>query len=361
MDINTLPEIQYFMSPGPVPIPDFIARRYAETPVHHRSLYFTKLYDTLQKGLQYFFQTQNPVLLLTSSGSGAMQAVMQSVLTSGEKVLVTDFGKFGQRWSQMALHLGLEVHTCISPWGSVPHASELMLAMETHTPKAVIFTHSETSTGVLLDLEEICFLIRKKFPETLIIADTISSAGIVPFYMDAWSVDIALASSQKALMNPAGLACIAMSPLAQKQLKKQEGFNAFDLSLYLSAHSNSSVPVTPSVQIMMGTGSALEWYAQQSLPVVWNQVHRNAKIFRQILLDAGAELPAQQASDTLTVFGFPGKDMKKIQSLLLQKYNIQAEGGQEQYAGKYLRVAHFGMWKEEDMRHIAECIVACLE
>lgn len=356
--MNALPEVKYLMTPGPVPIPDFVFDALKTTPVHHRSPHFTVLYESLQKGLQYFFQTHNPVLIFGGSGSAAMEAVIQNLFDPGDAVVITQNGKFGNRWVKTAAGLKLEPVEISSPWGQVPHVQDIeaTLLASGKKIKGIILTHSETSAGTALNLEEICFRLKRTHPDLMIITDSISSAGILPFYMDNWGIDAAVSTSQKALMNPAGAAFIALSEKARKKLKPATGFRYNALHMYLEAHQESSVPLTPPAQILSGVDACLRWYQDQGLPKIWNQIHSNARIFRKEMLKLGAILPAQSPSDALTAWGFENLNMIQIQNQLLNNYGILVEGGQDVYKGKYLRTAHFGMLKTEDMVRLTQAI-----
>jgi len=352
--------MEYHLTPGPVTVPDFVSAAYQLPVIHHRTSAFTELMREVQSGLQYMFQTEHPVVLFSGSGSYAMETALRNLCTPDTRVLVTVNGKFGQRWADMCRYMGLKYRKAEAPWGSVAGPAEILKALEDFPAQVLVITHCETSTGIQCDLEEVCFAVRQQYPDMLIVVDSISSAGIVPYYMDAWDIDISLCSSQKALLNIAGMSGIAVSQRAERKLRDFEGFYTGDLRMHLKYLESYSVPNTPPSHIMQGVRVYLQHLQSEGLPTVWNRVHRNAKVFREKILAAGAEIPGTQLCDTLTAFRFPGTDTGKLRHYMSSVHQIHAEGGQDQYAGKYMRIAHFGLWNEADMLHVADAIISGL-
>ena len=348
-----LAEIQYLYTPGPAPIPAPVQQAMKAVPIHHRSEQFTSLYKSLQSGLQGLFLTQHPVLLIPGNGSGVFQTVLASLFNAGDKVIVINNGKFGKRWALVSEYLGFDLEEVIYPWGEYPSSTDDWVTnIAKLAPKGVILVHSETSTATVCDLESIAWTLRQQCPETIIVADTLTSVGIIPFYMDAWGIDVAVTTSQKALEAPAGAGFVAVSPNAIQHLKPSTGYNAFSLYSALEAHYKDEVMSTPTTQILMGVDASLTSIHQETLPIRWNRVHTRASHFRTELRNMGATLPSSQPADGLTAFSFPEINMSDLRKQLIHTGYL-LEGGQDQWAGKILRVAH---WNYYDLKRDEELL-----
>ncbi|MCB9233814.1 MAG: alanine--glyoxylate aminotransferase family protein [Bacteroidia bacterium] len=332
------------LTPGPVAVPDFVLEAMRHQVIHHRSAEFRSFFAELQNGLQYVFQTQNQVLALPGSGSFGVETGMRSLFQPGDSILIPVYGKFSARWVAMARTLGLDLHTLEKPWGEFPTAVELKEKAQTipHL-KGVILTHCETSTGVNIDLEDCVSKLRQVSQELLVVADVISTAGIVPLYFDAWKLDLAVAASQKTLLNPAGTIYVAVSDRAKGNFTSER--HAAHFGIYADELARGNFPYTAPVQLFYGVKAAVEFLRQKSLPVVWNEVHQRARKVRAEIVRLGGELVGACNGDSLTVFHFPGINSDVLKQLLSEEYQIEVSGAQDGWKGKYLRVAHFG-WLE---------------
>ncbi len=206
------------MIPGPTPVPERVLLAMAKHPIGHRSGDFGKIMAEVTENLKWLHQTEHDVLALTASGTGAMEAGIINFLSPGDRVLAGVNGKFGDRWAKLSKAYGLEVDIISSQWGQPLDPEEFRAKLEADkekTIKAVILTHSETSTGVLNDLETINKYV-KEHGESLIIVDAVTSLGAVNLPIDAWGLDVVGSGSQKAYMIPPGLGFVAVSPKAWK-------------------------------------------------------------------------------------------------------------------------------------------------
>jgi aspartate aminotransferase-like enzyme len=282
---------------------------------------------------------------------------MYSVFQPGEKVLVVDNGKFSGRWAAYAPLLGLETAVLSLTWGEVPEP-EAVVAVGKGCA-GLVLTHSETSTGALLDLEEIAFAWRRAYPEALIVVDAITSAGAVPLYFDDWDLDVAVAASQKALLNPAGLVAFALSERAQARLRPTHSGDFRNWYHYLQSHQTGDYPFTPPVQLLFGVDAVLARLQEETLPVVWNRVHHAAQAFRAPLARLGGELLAESPTDSLTAFSLPGVDHRALQARLEAAGYVLA-GGQGPFKGKLLRVSHMGEVDAALMEKLAGAMAAAL-
>lgn len=191
------------MIPGPTPVPEQALLALSKHPIGHRSGDFSKIMEEVTANLKWLHQTQNDVLILTASGTGAMEAGIINFLSRGEKVLCGCNGKFGERWAEVATAYGLEVDTVTAEWGQPLDPEQFRAKLEADTNKeikAVIITHSETSTGVINDLEAINRHV--KAHGALIIVDAVTSLGAVHLPIDEWGIDVVASGSQKGYMIP---------------------------------------------------------------------------------------------------------------------------------------------------------------
>ncbi len=201
-------------TPGPTQISDEVVKAMAEPMKHHRSPEFKHFFADTSRLLQLFFKTKNDVLTLTSSGTGGMEGAVSNFLSRGDKVITVEAGKFGQRWGEISKAYGLEVAPLNVQWGQAAGADDVKNLLVKHTDcKAVLFTHSETSTGTAFDVQGITKVVREN-SDAITIVDGVTSVGVLPFFMDDWDVDVVVAGSQKGAMVPPGLAFVAVSERA---------------------------------------------------------------------------------------------------------------------------------------------------
>jgi len=206
------------MIPGPTPVPEQVLLAMTKHPMGHRSGEFSAIMAEVTENLKWLHQTQNDVLVLTASGTGAMEAGIINFLSQGDKVLVGSNGKFGDRWAKVARAYGLEVEEITAEWGKPldPEAFKAVLEADANKDiKAVIVTHSETSSGVLNDLETINRHV-KAHGEALIMVDAVTSLGACNVPVDEWGLDVVGSGSQKGYMIPPGLAFVSVSAKAWK-------------------------------------------------------------------------------------------------------------------------------------------------
>jgi aspartate aminotransferase-like enzyme len=214
-----MPEKRYLMTPGPTPVPPQVMAALSLPMVHHRAPEFRELLTGLLAGLRQVFRTQNDVLLYAGSGTACMEGAVANLCSPGDRVLVVSAGNFGERWIGIAEAYGCDVQTLAYEWGEVPSADDVATKLdELGGAHAVFLTHSETSTGVVSDLEELVARIRPS--GALVVVDAISSLGAVPLEMDEWGIDVVVSGSQKALMCPPGLGLVSASARAYEAARR---------------------------------------------------------------------------------------------------------------------------------------------
>ncbi|MEM7370647.1 MAG: aminotransferase class V-fold PLP-dependent enzyme [Bacteroidota bacterium] len=349
------------LTPGPVPVPEFVMNAIYQAVIPHRSAAFEAFYGEMLNRLAYLFMTNQRVCSMIGSGTYGVEAAMYSLFQKGETVLVVDMGKFSERWADYGELLGLEVIRLTKEWGDSAEVSEIMtLAAQCEDLRGIVLTHSETSSAAMLDLEEVSWAIKQQFPQTLILVDAITSVGCMPFYFDKWQIDCAVVASQKALMNPAGLVAFAISEQAYKRMQDTHASDSRNLLNYLHFAQRNNYPYTPPVQLLYGVDAALKYVETERLPTLWNRCHHAAQTFRTGLKSLGGQLIAASPSESLSAFAFPDQDMTVLKTRLEEEYAIQVSGGQAHLAGTILRVSHMGMADAGEMDNVLKALASLL-
>ncbi len=345
------------LTPGPVTVPDFVLQAIQNDVIHHRSQTFYQFYEGLLSGLKYLFQTDQRVCTMISSGTGGVEAAMYSLFSEKDEILILNMGKFSSRWVEFAELLGCNVHEIKKEWGKSVHKEEILEKLSIHPHiSGIILTHCETSTGVIIDLEEIAFAVKNIYPECLLVVDGITSAGAVPFYFDQWNIDLAITASQKSLMNPAGVVCFAVSELCLLRLKPTNTSDYRNLFYYVKMAEKNSFPYTPPVQLLFGINAALAYIRKHTLPVIWNTAHLSSMTFKSGLVNLGGTIFPENASDSLTAFYIPQKNVNDIKKELEVSYDIIISGGQGHLKGTILRISHMGLAQKPQMNIVLDAL-----
>ncbi|MGH7268297.1 MAG: pyridoxal-phosphate-dependent aminotransferase family protein, partial [Candidatus Rokuibacteriota bacterium] len=242
----------YLMAPGPTPIPPEVLQALSRPILHHRTPEFEALFARVRTGLAGLLETRAEVLVLAASGTGAMEAAVVNLCSPGDEAIVVRCGKFGERWADIATAFGVRVHALDAPYGDTVPPEHVADALRRHPgAKAVFATQSETSTGVLQDIEAYAALTRAT--DTLCVVDTVSSLGAVACPMDAWGVDVVVTGSQKGLMCPPGLAFIALNGRAWAAAERATCPKFYwDLRAERGWQAKRQAQYTPAVSLLMG-------------------------------------------------------------------------------------------------------------
>ncbi len=330
-------------TPGPTGVPEEVLLEMARPIFHHRTGQYRDLLKRVTQGLQDVLRTKNQVRTFTGSGTSAMEAGIVCCLAPGGKALVVRGGKFGERWAEVCKAYGLEHINIDVEWGRAidPALIEKALA-DDPAIKAVIVTHSETSTGVRNDVEAIGRIVAPS--EALFMVDCITSAGAIPLEVDKWSIDIAATGSQKALMLPPGLAFLAVSEKAWKVAESyQPKAYYLDIRRYRKSLEKWDNPYTPAITLVRGLGKALEMIKAEGLENIWARTAKIARATREAALAMGLTLLATEPVDSLTSICYPqGVDDKQFRGLLREKFGVWVAGGQADLSGKIFRISHMG-------------------
>lgn len=350
------------MIPGPTPVPEKVLLAMAKHPIGHRSSEFSQIIAETNAGLKWLFQTQNPVLALAASGTGTIEAAIINFLSAGDRVLVGNNGKFGERWAKIATAYGLEVQEITAEWGKPLNPDDFAEALEADTSKAikaVIITHSETSTGVLNDLEAINKLV-KAHGEALIIVDAVTSLGSYNIPVDEWGIDVIGSGSQKGFMLPPGLGFVAVGDRAWEAYKKATLPKFYlDLGTYRKSAEKDSTPFTPPVNLYFGMKVALEMMQAEGLESIFARHNRHKEATRAGMKALGLPLfaPDANASPAVTSVVPEGVGAKEICALMKKRFNIDLAGGQDHMKGKMFRMGHLGYVGDRDIL----CAISALE
>jgi aspartate aminotransferase-like enzyme len=339
------------MAPGPTPVPSEILLAMAQPIIHHRTPQYEALFGDVRAGLKKLFQTSAEVIPLACSGTGAMEAAVVNTLSAGDTAVVVRAGKFGDRWLEIARAYGIEVVDVTAPFGhSVPPA-RLAEALKAHPrAKAVLTQHSESSTGVLHDVQGYAGVTREH--EAILVVDAVSSLGIADLPMDAWGVDLVVSGSQKGLMLPPGVGFCALSEKAWRKTRTATLPKFyFNLTEELKYLARNEVRFTPAVSIVVGLREALRMLESEGLANVFKRHDRLARATRAGVEALGLALFAQATpSPALTAVAAPrGVDSETIVAAFSRTHNITIAGGQGEMKGQLFRLGHMGYAAEFDV------------
>ncbi|MBI3458624.1 MAG: alanine--glyoxylate aminotransferase family protein [Candidatus Rokubacteria bacterium] len=341
----------YLFAPGPTPIPPEVLQALSRPILHHRTPEFEALFARVRTALADLFETRSEVLILAASGTGAMEAAVVNLLSPGDEAIVIRCGKFGERWGEICAAFGVQVHALDAPYGETVPPDRVVAALNAHPgAKALFATQSETSTGVLQDIEAYAALSRRT--ETLLVVDTVSSFGALPCPMDAWGVDVVVAGSQKGLMCPPGLGFITLSDRAWHAAESARLPKFYwDLRTERRWQAKRQAQFTPAVSLLMGLDVAIGLLKTEGLPQVYRRHDRLARAMRAGVEALGLTLfPRATASPAVTaVTAPPGVDGEAVVRAYGEEHNITIAGGQGEMKGRIFRLAHLGYVGEYDV------------
>lgn len=334
---------RYLLAPGPTPVPPEVLLRMAMPVIHHRSPDFIPVFESVRKRLKWLFQTQNDVLVLTASGTGAMTACVNNFLSPGDRVLVINGGKFGERWTKICNAYGLRAEEIKVEWGHAVKPGDVAAALERDDSiKAVFMQAVETSTGVYHDVKAVGRAINGK---ALLAVDAISALAAHDLKTDAWGVDLMVGGSQKGLMLPPGLAFLSVSAKAWEMADQSKAPRFyFNLKKEREALHKNQTNFTPAVSLIAGLDAALEMMEQEGLDALFARHERLARAMRQAVEAMGLSIyQSESPSNSVTAIVAPaGIDGQEIYKRLREDFGVTAAGGQDKLRGRVFRVAHMG-------------------
>ena len=354
------------MIPGPTPVPETVLKAMGRHPIGHRSGEFQAIVRRTTDQLKWLHQTTSDVLVITGSGTAAMEAGIINTLSRGDKVLCGDNGKFGERWVKVARAYGLDVEVIKAEWGQPLDPEAFRSALEADsakTIKAVILTHSETSTGVINNLESIARHV-KDHGTALTLADCVTSLGATNVPMDAWGLDVVASGAQKGYMLPPGLSFVAMSARAWEAYERSDLPKFYlDLGPYRKTAAKDSNPFTPAVNLYFGLEAALDMMQKEGLEAIFARHARHRAAAQAGMKAMGLPLFAAEGcgSPAITAVAPEGIDAEQLRKAVKEKFDILLAGGQDHLKGQVFRIGHLGYVCDRDVLTAVAAIEATLQ
>lgn len=342
----------YLFTPGPTQIPPDVVLAEASPMIHHRTSEFSEIFANVSEDLKYIFQTKDgEVFTFASSGTGGMEACVVNALSQGDKAVVVRGGKFGERWADICKVFGVNVVPVDVENGKAVKPDVLDDTIRKETGLKVVFaTLSETSTGVVHDIEGIAKVV--KGHNLLLIVDAISGIGVHPLMMDDWGIDIAVTGSQKGCMLPPGLAFVCVAQSAWKSIGKSDLPKYYwDFKEMRKALNDKTTAYTPAISLIMAAGKALSMIRDEGIENVWSRHARLAHATREGIKAMGLELFAGNVSgNVLTSVKAPkGINIDSAIKRLRDETGVTITGGQDELKGKIFRIGHMGYVNEFDI------------
>jgi aspartate aminotransferase-like enzyme len=340
-----MPEKRYLVTPGPTPVPPEVLAATALPMIHHRTPEFRATLDRVLERLRLVYRTGNDVLLFTCAGTGGMESTVANLCSPGDRVLAVSHGYFGERWTAIARGYGCEVEELRYAWGETPSADDVAARLEEMGgARVVLLTHSETSTGVVADVQAIAERIAGS--GALVAVDAISSLAAVPLETDGWGLDAVVTSSHKALMCPAGLAAIAVSPAALEAARVSTSPRYYaDWERTRLAQEKGENPFSPGISLVNGLDVALDLLLAEGLEAVQERHVRLGRACRAGVKAMGLELfsPDEDRSAVVTAISMPPDvDGSAIVLSMRERSGVTIIGGQGEVRGKIVRIGHIG-------------------
>ena len=354
------------MIPGPTPVPETVLKAMGRHPIGHRSGEFQAIVRRTTEQLKWLHQTSSDVLVITGSGTAAMEAGIINTLSRGDRVLCGDNGKCGERWVKVARAYGLDVEVIKAEWGQPLDPEAFRAALEADTAKtikAVILTHSETSTGVINDLESIARHV-KAHGTALTLADCVTSLGATNVPMDAWGLDVVASGAQKGYMLPPGLSFVAMSERAWKAYERSDLPKFYlDLGPYRKTAAKDSNPFTPAVNLYFGLEAALEMMQNEGLEAIFARHARHRAAAQAGMKAIGLSLFAAEGygSPAITAVAPEGIDAEQLRKEVKSRFDILLAGGQDHLKGQVFRIGHLRYMCDRDVLTAVSAIEATLQ
>ena len=340
-------------TPGPTPILPAAQTAMASFAMHHRTADFRALYTRVLADMKDFIGTRNDVLILASSGTGAMEGSVSNLTSPGDKVLVLTAGKFGERWRDLAKAFGCVVEVLSAPYGETLSLDDIRQKL-TPEVRAVYVQATESSTGARHDVKGIAKLVRAQGDETLLVVDAITGLGTTHFDVDGWGIDVIIGGSQKALMIPPGLAYCAVSERAWKRMETAKSPRYyFDFRKERKAAAKGESAYTPATSLFAALGAALDFIRQMGSgdlvagrEALVNNAELAAEMTRAGALALGLKLFAAAApAAALTAVQAPaGIDSSAIVKEFRESFAAVVANGQGEMKGKLFRIAHIGYY-----------------
>lgn len=342
------------MTPGPTPVPERALLAQARGMIHHRGPEYGEIISRVVEDLKYVFQTESDVFIFVSSGTGAMESAVANLFSPGDKVIVASTGNFGDRWANISEAFGLNVVKLEFEWGQKADIDTIRRAVEENPDaRAILCTHSETSTGAVNDVKAIAEITRDR--DMITVVDAVSGLGACELYMDRWGLDVVVSGSQKALMAPPGLGFAAVSEKAWRFVEEAKlprfyfDYRKYRKSIRLDPPQS---PFTPAISTMMALGETLKMIREEGLENIWERHRILGRATRAGLKAMGLKLfsPDDDSSAAVTAAYAPdGINSKEIVKKMREEHSITIAGGQGKVKGVIFRIGHCGYFTRSDI------------
>jgi aspartate aminotransferase-like enzyme len=345
-------EKRYLLTPGPTPVPPEVLAALAEPVIHHRARDYRDIYERSLARLAEVYRTQNDVLMFTTSGTGAFESAVANLTSPGDRQLVLSAGNFGERWAGLARAYGVDLAHAKLEWGEVPEPDDLRSALaEAGDVRVVYLTHSETSTGVVCDVQALAAVAKEA--GALVVVDAVSSLGAVRLETDAWDLDVVVSGSQKALMTPPGVAFVSVSQRAfDAAAQSSSPRYVLDWERTRKAQAKLDAPFTPPVSLVRALDVALGLLLEEGVEAAFDRHARLGRACREGAKAMGLELfsPDDERSAVVTAIRAPeGVDATEVVSALRDRFGITIANGQGELKGKIFRIGHIGWFDVFDI------------
>lgn len=350
-------EPKRLMTPGPVPSPQAVLDALALPLEHHRTPSFAALFQRCLSRLPSVFGTKQPAFVLTSTGSGGMEALLVNLLSPGEHIIAVVSGKFGERWADMAERYGIIVHRLEIPWGLSVQPEQVEEALKRHPEAVAVITQAcETSTGALHPIREIAALLRQT--DRLLLVDAITALGCMSLPMDDWGIDAVVGGSQKAFMLPTGLSFVSFSEKAWRRIPGAKCPRYyFDIREELKANRNGESFFSTPVSHFRALDVILEGLQGEGLMRLFARIEALSRATRAALPDLGLRSFPAVPSPSLSCLALPeGVDGQALRQKIESVDSITVMGGQDQLKGKVIRIGHMGAISDQDLLATIESI-----
>jgi len=345
-------------TPGPTQVHPDVLRAEISFDTYHRSADFKAFHNELLKKLKQIFFTKENLNILTTSGTGALEAAITNFCMPGEEILYINQGRFGARWGAIANTYGFKAAELSIPYGSAATTADLD-NVNLNNFSSVLLTHVETSTATVTDIASLAKYIREK-SEALIIVDAVTSVGAIEFRMDDWGIDAAVSASQKGFMTQPGISMIAYSQRAkEKMLENTMPRYFFDLRKELKSVTEDGFTMwTPAVGLFYGIDKACDIILHEGLENRWKRTNEMANYFRTESLKNGFGLFSNSPSDSLTALTMPdGIPSGKLNKAMKEKYDVNIANGQAEMKDKISRFSHMGDLELTDFKELNELLI----
>lgn len=339
---------------GPTPLHPEAIRAAAGGVPYHRTLEFAARFDRVQAGLRAAFRTAGPVAILTTSGTGAMEAALASLFAAGDRVVVLAGGKFGERWGDIGRAYGLDVvEMTVAPGAAVAAAEVAEIVQRSKPVRGLFLTASETSTGTIYDARAIVDAVRQVEPEVIVVVDAITSVGALPIETDAWGLDAVIGGAQKAFMVPPGLAFVACSPRGWQLVDNDNTTPRYylDLRKYAASAAKSQTPFTPGIGLLMALEASLGAIDEAGgVGALEHNAKRLASACRAAAAALGLELLSEAPSPAVTAIKAPEPGAgPEIVAAMRDRHGAQLSGGQGELKPHIFRIGHIGYVDDLDL------------